>query len=97
MLVSVFLPTLNIRGAPKIAASAALTCCPVKMGATKGIKAPCDGKESVHCWLTDDDRLKMDAKMIEAMDSYHVLLLGFLGALAKESRRDPSTITRLYQ
>jgi hypothetical protein len=98
MLVWVFLPSLNIRGAPKIVASAASTCCAVKMGATKGRKAPCDGKESVHRWLTDDYCLKMAAKMLEAMDSDRgVLPLGFLGVLAKESGRDPSTMTRLYQ
>jgi hypothetical protein len=97
MHISVFLRTLNIRGAPKIEASAASTRCAVKMGATKGRKAPCDGKESVHRRLTDDDRLKMDAKMLEAMDSDRVLPLGFLRALAKESGRDPSTITRLFQ
>jgi hypothetical protein len=97
MLVLVFLPSLNIRGAPKIAASAALTRCAIKMRATKGRKAPCNGKESVHRWLTDNDHLKMAAKMLEAMDSDRVLPLGFLGALAKESGHDPSTMTRLYQ
>jgi hypothetical protein len=97
MFVLVFLPILNIRGAPKIAASGALTRCAIKMGATKGRKAPCDGKESVHHRLTDDDHLKMAAKMLEAMDSDRVLPLGFLGTLTKESGRDPSTMTRLYQ
>jgi hypothetical protein len=91
MLVLVFLPTLNIRGAPKIAASAASTRCAVKMGATKGRKDHVMAKRVYR--LTDDDRLKMDAKMLEAMDSYRVLLLGFLGVLAKESGCDPSTTT----
>jgi hypothetical protein len=87
MLVLVFLPSLNIRGAPKIAASAASTRCAVKMGATKGRKAPCDGKESVHRRLTDDDRLKMAAKMLEAMDSDRVLPLAWFSWRARQRER----------
>jgi len=97
MLLWVFSPSLSIRGAPKIAASAVSTRHAVKMGVTKGKKALCDGKENVHRRMTDDERLKMAAKMLEAMDSNHVLPLGFLASLAKESGRDPSTITRLYR
>ena len=97
MLLWVFSPSLSIRGAPKIAASAASTRHAVKMGVTKGKKAPCNGKEYVHRRMTDDERLKMAATMLEAMDSSHVLPRGFLASLAKVSGRDPSTITRLYQ
>ena len=97
MLLWVFSPSLSIRGAPKIAASASPTRHAIKMGVAKGLKALCDGKESAHHWMTDDERLKMAAKMLEAMDSNHVLPLGFLASLTKESGRDPSTITRLYR
>ena len=73
-----FSPSLSIRSAPKNAASAASTRHAVKMGVAKGLKALCDGKESAHHWMTDDERLKMAAKMLEAVDSNHVLPLVFL-------------------